>query len=432
MRKYLENLIKKLEGRAATINANLQSTDNMTEGRSLFAELEQVNADLAEARAQLEALPEEPEDAPPAADTNQRGAFNVLQRGTTQERSEDTPVLASRAYEEAFMNYVCRGAAIGADMQARVAQTAEYRAAATTGAADAGVLVPTTVLQEIIKQLDAHGNLYRKFRKLNVQGGVKIPVLTIKPVAHWVGEGASEDQKVAADDSISFSYFGIEVKIAQTLLGNIVSLDIFNAQFTTLAVEAIIAELERSAFIGDGNGKFLGVLNDERIPAANVIEMTIEEIGSWAAWKKKVFAKMKKAYRNGEFIMAQGTFDGYVDGMVDSVGQPIGRVNYGIDGAETYRFGGKTVETVEDDVIAPLDQCEVGDVFSVFMKPSDYGVNSNMQMTTTKWTDHDNNKVKTKVQLICDGKLIDPNGVLIIKLKASEAAAAADEGGEGE
>ena len=32
----------------------------------------------------------------------------------------------------------------------------------------------------------------------------------------------------------------------------------------------------------------------------------------------------------------KGLFDGYIDGMVDKQGQPIGRVNYGIDGGETY------------------------------------------------------------------------------------------------
>lgn len=32
---------------------------------------------------------------------------------------------------------------------------------------------------------------------------------------------------------------------------------------------------------------------------------------------KKVFGKMKKSYRNGTFYMAQSTFDGYIDGMVD-------------------------------------------------------------------------------------------------------------------
>ena len=36
-------------------------------------------------------------------------------------------------------------------------------------------------------------------------------------------------------------------------------------------------------------------------------------------------------------------------------------------------------------------------------------------MTVNKWVDHDTNEVKNKVMMICDGKLVDPNGVLILK-----------------
>ena len=47
---------------------------------------------------------------------------------------------------------------------------------------------------------------------------------------------------------------------------------------------------------------------------------------------------MKKSYRDGVFIMAQSTFDSYIAGMVDTVGQPIARVTYGINGEENYRL----------------------------------------------------------------------------------------------
>ena len=170
---------------------------------------------------------------------------------------------------------------------------------------------------------------------------------------------------------------------------------------------------------GTGTGQPLGILKDTRIKSTNVIQMTEKELGDWKAWKKKVFAKMKKAYRNGEFFMAQSSFDGYIDAMTDANGQPIGRVNYGIDGGETYRFGGKTVETVEEDILPDFGAAEVGDVVAVFTKLSDYAINSNMQMTSVKWIDHDTNEVKNKVIVIADGKLLDPNGTLIIKKKAS-------------
>ena len=312
----------------------------------------------------------------------------------------DTP-----EYRNAFMEYVCRGTPI----------PVELRANETTSTTDASAVIPTTTLAEIIRKLDSYGAIYAKTRKLNIQGGVRVPILTLKPTASWVGEGASDDQKIKSDAYVSFSYFGLECKIAQTLLASVVTYDAFQREFVPLSVEAIIKALEKGMFIGTGAGQMTGVLKDNRVPTENTITISAADFGTWSGWKKKIFSKMKKAYRNGEFIMAQGTFDGYIDGMTDETGQPIGRVNYGIDNGETYRFGGKLVETVEDDIIAGYDEAAVGDVIAVFLNPSDYGVNSNMQMTVVKWTDQDKNVVKNKCLIICDGKLLDPNGVLIIK-----------------
>ena len=251
------------------------------------------------------------------------------------------------------------------------------------------------------------------------KGGVSVPILSLKPTATWItadsGTKESDLQKLEAKTSVTFNYYGLECKIAQTLLVETVALDMFEAEFTRLAAEAMAKALDIAIMNGDGSGEPLGITADTRVPEANVITLSSDDVADWTQWKKKVFAKMKKAYRNGKFYMAQATFDGYIDGMVDSNGQPIGRVNYGIDGDERYRFGGKIVDTVEEDVLKSWDSAEEGDVIAVFLKPTDYAFNSNLTMQTVKWTDHDTNTIKNKVILIGDGKLLDPYGVLIIK-----------------
>ena len=324
--------------------------------------------------------------------------------GTQGRKVED--VFSTKEYENAFKDYVQKGTPIPDRFK---------NTAAKSTTADLSAVIPTTLAREIIKEMKSYGNLYAKVRKTNVPGGVEYPILTLKPTATWVGEGASDDQKVQANTKVSFSYYGLECKIAETLLASIVMLDEFNDEFVRLAVEAIVAALDKAIVNGTGSGQPLGVTVDTRVPAANKLTLNENEITSWATWKKKVFAKMKKAYRNGCFIMAQATFDSYIDGMVDTTGQPIGRVNYGIDGGEKYRFGGKEVEIVEDDIIKDFDTASKNDTVAVFVDLKDYAINSNMEMTTTKWTDHDTNQVKQKVMVIVDGKLLDPNGVLIIK-----------------
>lgn len=390
-KQYLENLISEREARMGEINAQIQASQSADEVRSLGSEKARLEKEVVEARTQLVSFEQKGLD-PMATFTQGTKRSEVVDHADTVE------------YREAFMNYVCRNTPIPMELR---------EATSTT---DASAVVPTTLLHEIIREMDSYGNIWAKVRKLNVQGGVEIPVLSLIPTATWVGETTpSEDQKVQANNKISFSYFGIECKIAQTLLASVTTIEAFQSLFVTLATEAIVKANEVAIIKGTGSGQPTGITVDTRVPNANKISMSAEDFGSWEGWKKKVFGKMKKAYRNGIFLMAQGTFDGYIDGMVDSVGQPIGRVNYGIDGGEVYRFGGKTVETVEDDVIADYESASSGDVVAIFVDLNNYGVNSNMNMNVVKWTDHDNNQVKNKATMIVDGKLIDPNGVLIIK-----------------
>ena len=388
MKKFFENLI-------ADYRKQIEASEDANEVRSLGAKID-------EAKAQIAKIDEEERKNAQGGTFDPANTYGM--RNGKPADNENTDKFDTPEYRKAFMEFACRGTAI----------PAEYRATTATG--DVGAVIPTTTVNEIIRRLSSYGNLYAKVTKLNVQGGVNIPVLSLKPTAHWVGEGTpSEAQKVGANDKITFSYFGLECKIAQTLLASVVTFDAFQQLFIPLAVEAIAQALDIAIISGAGTASPLGIVNDTRVPTENTITLNATDIASWGAWKKKVFAKMKKAYRKGEFIMAQGTFDGYIDGMEDKNGQPIGRVNYGIDGGETYRFGGKMVETVEDDVIVPYETANEGDVIAVFVNLADYVVNSNMQLTTVKWTDHDTNEVKTKVMLIVDGKLADPSGVLIIK-----------------
>lgn len=427
MNEFLKKLIKKKEQEINVTRAKIKESTDANEVRALGETLEALLSELQDAKDQLDESNDdgsgdgsgegggngsgEGEGGTGDQGRSLRSGLNPMatyvQGGQVVQRNSDP--LDTEEYRTAFMNFVCRGTQI----------PAEVRANATTTTTDAGAVIPTSILNEIIQRLDTYGNIYAKVRKLDVQGGVEIPILSLKPTAKWItadtGTSESDLQKIQANTKISFSYYGLECKISQTLLTNVTTLAMFQNMFTDLATEAMVKAIEKSIMAGTGSGEMTGITVDTRIPESNVITMSDDELGKWTEWKKKVFGKMKKAYRNGEFIVNQSTFDGYIDGMVDTNGQPIGRVNYGIESGETYRFGGKNVETVEGDIIASYDDAEVGDVIGVFANLSDYAINSNLQMQVVKWTDNDTNEIKNKAILIADGKLVDPNGVLIIK-----------------
>lgn len=315
----------------------------------------------------------------------------------------------SAEYRNAFMNYVCRGEQL----------PEQYRKnqAATTTAADTGAVIPTTTLREIIRNLRERGVIFNSIRHMNIQGGVEIPILDLMPTATWVGEGASDEQKLEANTTVSFKYYGLECKIAQSILVSVTTFEEFQGLFVELATEAVITAIEKGVFQGSGVSQMLGVCKDPRV--TNAVDLTDAEFASFAAWKKKVFAKIPMKYQTGKFYMSLGTYEGHIDGMVDVNGQPIARANYGLETGPRYRFGGKDVQPVESDVLPDFDTAGTGDVVAVFMDMKNYIFNSNMTMTVVNWVDHDTNKKKTKVLLICDGKAADTNGIILIKKKAA-------------
>lgn len=329
-------------------------------------------------------------------------------KGDEELKNEDK--FASVEYRKAFMNFAKTGKM---DEIPEKFQNVDE----VTTTTDAGAVIPTTIMEEVIDKMEEYGQIFSRVRKTNIKGGVQVPVNSLKPTATWVDESTTSDrQKLDMSDKITFTYFGLECRISVSLLADVTTLSIFENTLTELIVEAMVKAMDKAIISGSGSGAPLGITNDSRVPAENIVELNPDEVAEWGTWKKKVFAQIPLAYRaGGSFIMAAGTFEGYIDGMTDANGQPIGRTNYGITNGIQERFGGREVLLVEDDVVSPYGAAATGDVVAVFCKLSDYTINSNMQMTMYRWTDHDNNEKVDKALLIADGKILDPNGVIIVQ-----------------
>lgn len=424
MKKRLMSMLAKKEARKAELGTKANTTEDIAELRSFNTELEALNAEIAELRAMIEVMPDESDPSdPPAGDPEGRGAvpgapgapgamLNVLgtygvnngQPNTRTAESEDP--YATVEYRSAFMKFARTGEV-----------TPELRVDAMTATSDVTAVIPSTILNEVIKKITVYGQVFSRVRKLNIKGGVSVPILSLKPTATWIGETKTSDKKkVQANTNISFSYYGLECKVAVSLLADTVTLVGFETVITDLIVEAMIQAVDLAVVKGTGEGKPLGIVVDTRVPATQVVTLSASDFDAWDAWKKKVFAKMPLSYKAGAtFLMASGTWEGYIDGMVDANGQPIGRTNYGIADGPQERFGGKEVIQVEDDVIAPYDDAAAGDVVAIYCNLKNYAFNSNMQMTMFRYFDHDTNEWVDKAILIADGKLIDANGVVIVK-----------------
>lgn len=425
MRDKLQKMLAAKEARKAELAEKAKTTEDIQELRDISAELDTLNTEMNELRnmiaeAEKKVGEEEFRSQKPVPQVPEGRLSPMATFAAKEERREEDP-WNTVEYRKAFMEFAKTGK-VTPELRNGEQPTDTF-----AGVTDLAAIVPTTILNEIIRELKVRGQVFNRVRKLSVKGGVQVPILSLKPEAKWVGEDSGLRQKVEAKTSVTFSYHGLEVKVATSLLADTVTLDSFESTLRDLIVEAMVEALDKAIISGDGDNKPLGITADTRIPDGNVVTLSPSEIGSWAAWKKKVFAKMPLAYKAGAaFYMASGTFESYIDGMVDQNGQPVGRVNYGIANGPQERFGGKEVILVEDDVIAPYDDADEpdgttpGDVIAIYANLNNYVINSNMQLALFRYFDHDTNQWVDKAIMIADGKLLDPHGVVIVRKGADE------------
>ena len=411
------------------------STDAV-EGRSLTEEVEDVNAEIEEIQEEINAIEAEEERQAQAqvqlekrsvgvpADAqlvngNVNGSF-VQQEAITQKRDNADPY-ATMEYRQAFMAYAQRGTEIPANLVKRDGMPANT----TT----LGATIPTTVLHEFINVIrKVYGNLYTKVRKLNIQGAVKVPIAELQAQFKWVTEDTVSPRQDGGkiNEYVEFSYNMAEIRVSQSLLSSIVSLDLFEREIVRIMMIAYMQAMDTGIVKGTGKGQMLGILNDPRVIATgNVIEMTAADINNWTAWRKKFFAKLPLGYRDGEFIFPLATVDSYLETMADANNNPVFRqatgleVNDGDSANPNGRFFGRDISLVEPDIIPDFDSAAAGDVIGIYWQPNEYAINTNMQFGMRRWFDEDRNEWVNKMLTIVDGKVLNPMGFWLIKKKGN-------------
>lgn len=416
MKKRLLAILKAKQERKASLAKRSKESEDIAEVRGINEELETLNEEIEELRSITDAMPDvegddgaagEQRAAQPIGAVNVMATYGVAQEQQQAQRSADkydTP-----EYRSAFMDYVVKGV---------TGEGLEFRADATTGVGDIGAVIPSTILNKIVEKLKDYGRIYSRVTKTSVKGGVEIPIANAKPKATWVNTGTMSDkQKKVGTGKISFSYHKLQCRVAVELVADVISMPIFEQSITDNIYEAMVVAIEEAIISGGGAGQPLGIIKDIAIPADQIIEVTVEEFGKFKTWTGLI-GKVPRSYRNrAVIIMNDSDWNNHILGMVDTNGQPVARVTYGLDGTEQERLRGKEAIPVED-LLPSINDAEVGDVVGIICNLSDYMLNSNMQMTFKRYFNEDTDEWVSKSTLIADGKLADRNGVVLIKKKA--------------
>ena len=428
-KKALEKRLARLQAKKQTLASRAQASQDVNEVRSLNEQIADVNAEIDETNEELAVIDEEErsaaqnpaqpvetrENVPTGAQMVNGGVSASFGMGASNAQTrESVEPTATMEYRQAFMRYVQSGEPM----------PAELRAGNAINTQDAGWAIPITIMREVINTVrKVYGNLYSKVRKLNVQGGVEFPIGALKASFKWISESTvSPRQKLDKVGKVSFMYNTAEIRIAQTFLASILSIDAFEQKITEVIAIAYLEAMDQGIVNGTGEGQMLGIVNDVRV--TNYVEMTASEFSSWTAWRKKFFAKLPLGYRAGEFIFPLATVDAYLETMADSNNNPVFRQATGLevnDGDATDpngRFFGRAISLVEPEVIKDFDTASDGEVVGIYWQPNEYAINENWGFTMRRYFDEETNEWVDKALTVVDGKVLNPSGFWLIKKKA--------------
>ena len=410
MRKdILTKRMNRLQNKVNDLKARSLASTDVNEVRSINEQIADINEDIEEIREELTAIDAETRAAEPVrtgAEIPAGAELRGIQSTRVEERNEDP--LESMEYRRAFMAYVQKGTPI------------ETRAGVATSTADTGAAIPMTVMREVINTVrKRYGNLYRKVRKLNVQGGVRIPVGALQATFKWITEETvSPRQKAGELGAVTFGYHTAEIRIAQTFLASIVTLEAFEAKIAEVIAIAYLQAMDEGIVKGTGNGCMLGILNDPRV--TNSVSMTAAQMSDWTAWRKRFFSQLPLGYRAGEFIFPLSTVETYLETMADANNNPIFRQATGLEVNDADaqnpngRFFGREISLVEPDILPDFDAASSNDVIGIYWQPEEYAVNENFGFTMRRYFDEETNEWVDKALVVVDGKVLNPSGYYLI------------------
>lgn len=457
MKELLEQLVQK-KTEYALLEERFNKSTDATEVRSIGDAMATLKADIANLEAELEKAQEkeEPKEEKPAEDKpaeenpadnaeepkkeedeEKEARSNTLNplasygvRGVNTNMKEELNTRNTMEYRSAFMNYVQKGT-MAEPLQFRNNSTNEvinYRADTPITSADLGVLLPETIVQEVIKDLEkSYGQLYSKVRKFNVKGGVKIPVGSFSATFKRIAEtGAPSDRQKAGEitGAVQFTYKLGEVRISQTLLESILSVEAFEKEVANTIVEAYLKAMEEEILNGqESANQCEGILtNASKIPAVNIIEFTETEMKDWKEIQKKLFAKVPLAMRKEkpEFVMTVNTYEANLKALADDNNRPLAKEVFNpTDGVETATFNNKEVVLIEEGLgIKNFDEALTGEYFGMYWVPSKaYGINSNLEFATKRYFDEEKLEWVSRAVVVNDGKILNPNYIFLLKKK---------------
>ena len=415
------NVVKKFKGKEEYLNYRKTMLDEaeqminegkIDEGNEKLEDVKELDEDFeafAQTKANLAAL----SGAQPQVNLeNLMGNSSV--QGTviavTDNNNPGQDMYDSLEYRNAFMNNVIHGTPIPEKFK---------NSNENTKTTDVATVIPTTTMNKIIEKLETVGRIYAKVTKTAFKGGLAIPTSTVKPVASWVAEGKGSDRQKKTTGKITFNYYKLRCAISMSIETQTMALSAFEAKFVENVTTAMIKAIEQGIFTGTGStgGQMTGFLtetvtDDKKVMITKAGKITYKDLCA-------AEAALPEEYENGaEWYMRKATFFNQIAAMTDSNGQPVARVNVGINGKPVYNILGRPVNFTQY-MPAYADTVEADTIVACIYDMSAYVINTNLAMTVKRYEDNETDDQVTKAIMIVDGKSTENESLVEIVKKSA-------------
>lgn len=416
MKTKLTKILENKNAQRDALNASMIESDSKEERAAIGETLKKLAQEIADIEAVLAEM-DEPADEGGAEGASEEGRKFSPVASMEMRKQKVEEGTSSVEYRKAFQKYMATG-------------KMESRADLTTLTTDTnvGTVIPENLVNKILETYEQLGTIYNLVTKTSYAVGQSIPVDGIKPVATWVGrntstlasstsgEGASSDAlKKTLGASIVFAHYKLRCEIRYSEEVATMTLPAFEALFVKQVGEAMLRAQEFAIVEGDGYGMPTGILSNTPDAGQTV---TIAAAGLDYNTLCAAEGALPVAYEGGaKWCMTKKTFMAFM-GMTDDAGQPIARVNYGLNGKPERMLLGREVVIYVPTAGGILKDYSTsvgaGSKVAFLFDFSDYVLNTNYDLGISHAKDWDNEDHKTKAVLACDGKVIDKGSLVVL------------------
>lgn len=226
----------------------LIAENKLAEAREVTQQIDKLDSEFENSAVNMaNKNAEEGIKMPPAPFENHKSNIDL-----TDEGEQVTDMYATLEYRKAFANYIQNGVPVPQKFMNVASQTTSSTAAA---------IVPTTMYQRLIVELEKIGEIYARVFKTAYPTALLIPTQNIRPTASWVDEEKGSDQQQVTTDKVVFAGYKLECKVAFSLFMTKTALDTFESQFIDQIKNAVVKACEMAIVKGSGSGSPTGILS---------------------------------------------------------------------------------------------------------------------------------------------------------------------------